>query len=67
MDRKPNEVFMARELMEQLLTEGPPRTYGAERGPTPDACLVNVRWAGDWIVLEYDRPVEEPVLTLVAG
>jgi hypothetical protein len=35
MDRKPNEVLISRELMQQLLREGLPRTYRVERGPSP--------------------------------
>jgi hypothetical protein len=64
MERKPNEVHVARELLEQLLSLGGARTFSADRGPAPEARLVNVRWAGEWVVLEYDRPVEEPTLTL---
>jgi hypothetical protein len=65
MDRKPNEVLVAREVMEQLISEGGARCWRVERGPSAEARLINVRWAGDWIVLEYDRPVEEPSLYLV--
>lgn len=61
MDRKPNELLVSRELLEQLFGAGKPRTWSVPRGPAPEARIIGVQLAGDVIVLQYDRPIDEVV------
>ena len=64
--RQPNEVPIARELLEKLLSVGNvTQRYRVDRGPDPAATIVGARLEGHLVVLEYDRPVAEPQLTTV--
>lgn len=60
VERKPTELHCSVELLEQLFREGGLRSFSVKPGPAQEARIVNVRWEGDRVVFEYDRPVEEP-------
>jgi hypothetical protein len=65
MRREPNELLISVAVLQDLLVTGAARTWRVDHGPSDQARLMNVRRAGEWIVLEYDRPVDEPELVLV--
>lgn len=61
-------VWIGKAFIETALSKGN-RTQGpieVVEGPDPEARIVNVIWKGDQIGLQYDRPVEDPVLRTLA-
>lgn len=73
--RPPNEVWISVELLQQMFAEGHiEEAVRVIAGPRPEARIVasHVKWAfrdgkqqPDMVVLEYDRPVAEPVVQVI--
>lgn len=63
-------IWIGVPFIEMALSKGN-RTRGpieVVKGPDPEARIVNVIWKGNEIGLQYDRPVDDPVLrTYTAG
>jgi hypothetical protein len=53
-----------------MLAEGGTRMLSVKHGPSKEARIIGSRWAIrdglSWLVLEFDRDVEEPTLTVQA-
>lgn len=69
--RQPNDLLISVELMEQLLSKGGTRIFSVKQGPAPEAHIIGVRLDPNMgypcVVLVYDRPIEEPILTAEYG
>jgi hypothetical protein len=66
-----NELPISPALLEQMMAEGGTRAFSVRPGPSPEARIVGVRWdltnmASPLVTLVYDRPIEQPLLTLDA-